>query len=251
MIVALLACTALAVQLDAAPRAEALVRAGATVLDTRSSATFLLGHVPGAVSVDWRIGVVGGPRSGLLGPPEVVAAAFAGLGVAGDRPVLVVGDWTEGWGEEGRVAWDLEYLGHRDVHVLRGGMDAWTGAIERGPTTPAPATFRPRVREELRADRAAVKRAVLVVDVRESDEFAGSNTWLAAYGGHVPDAVNRPWRAVAAGAAVEDAEGPVVVYCTGGVRSAFVWMLLAATGREVANYDGSWWDWAAHEPGPR
>ena len=110
--------------------ASALVERGATVLDTRGAMDFLRGHLPGAVRVDWRIGTIGGPLSGKLGPAEPVAAAFAELGVSLGRPVLVVGAWSEGWGEEGRIAWDLVYLGHADVHVLRGGMASWTGPTE-------------------------------------------------------------------------------------------------------------------------
>lgn len=97
-----------AVTLDDHSGAESLVRGGAAVLDARSTSAFLLGHVPGAVAVDWRIGVVGGQRSGLLGAPATVAAAFADLGVWRDRAVLVVGDWTASWGEEGRIAWEAD-----------------------------------------------------------------------------------------------------------------------------------------------
>lgn len=244
----LLADAAGAVSLDDNVRAESIVQAGATVLDTRSTAAYLVGHVPGAVAVDWRIGVIGGPRSGLLGPPATVAAAFGALGVSNNRPVLVVGDWAASWGEEGRIAWDLEYLGHTDVHVLRGGMGTWAGAREPGLTRAMPGDFVATPREELRADRNEVKRAPVVLDVREPDEFAGSNAYLAAYGGHIPGAANLPWRSLAAGA--KPTHAPTVVYCTGGVRSAFAWMLLSAEGYAVANYDGSWWDWAAHEPIP-
>lgn len=239
-----------ALTLDAAPAAEAVLRRGAVVLDTRSTVSFLLGHIPTAVAVDWRIGVVGGVRSGLLGPPEEVATAFAAVGVRADRPVLVVGDWADGWGEEGRVAWDLEYLGHPDVHVLRGGMSAWRGATAQGPSTPVPATFTATVRGSLRADRDAVKRATTVIDVREADEFGGSNAWLAAYGGHIPGAVNRPWRGLLESLPPPASGAAPVLYCTGGVRSAFAWMLLTAAGRPAVNYDGRWWDWAGHEPRP-
>lgn len=239
---------AMALTLDDPPAARRLVAEGAAVLDARDYTRFLFGHIPGAAAASWRVGVVGGWRSGLLGPPAEAAAAFAALGVRSDRPVLVVGDWTSSWGEEGRVAWDLEYLGHPDVHVLRGGMVGWTGPTEIGPTWPAAGAFTPRVRPELRADRAQVRRAGLVVDVRARDEFAGNNFYLAAYGGHIPGALNLPWGMLADGAPVPPSEEPVVLYCTGGVRSAFVWMLLTAQGRPAANYDGGWWDWAANEP---
>ncbi|MEQ1572537.1 MAG: hypothetical protein ABMA64_43355, partial [Myxococcota bacterium] len=103
---------ALAARLVGPSEAQRLVESGATVLDTRSTVRFLAGHLPGAASVSWRVGVVGGARSGTLGEPADVARDLASAGVSASRPVLVVGSWTEGWGEEGRIAWDLESLGH-------------------------------------------------------------------------------------------------------------------------------------------
>jgi thiosulfate/3-mercaptopyruvate sulfurtransferase len=232
--------------------ARRLVDDGATVLDTRSTWSFLTGHLPGAVSVGWRIGVVGGLRSGILGDPADVARAYAAVGVQNDRPVLVVGAWTGGWGEEGRVAWDLAYLGHPDVNVLVGGDGAWTGPWSYGPSRPEAGDFTATVREALRADRDDVRAGhALVIDVREPDEFDGSNRYLAAYGGHVPGAVSVPWRTLLDGTAAPlPVDRPLVVYCTGGVRSAMAWLWLTNHGHTVANYDGSWWDWAAAEPRP-
>lgn len=248
MILVLMLPIAAAVTLVDGPGAQGLIEAGAVVLDTRSTTSFLFGHLPGAVAVDWRIGVVGGVRSGLLGRPSEVAAQFGALGVSNDAPILVVGAWLDGWGEEGRIAWDLEYLGHDAVSVLAGGMAAWTNPVERGPGRPTPRTFHAAPREALRADRAEVKAAGVLLDVREPDEFAGSNGYLAAYGGHVPGAVSVPWRGLVSAGIQFDRDRPVVVYCTGGVRSAFAWMWLSVHGYAVANYDGSWWDWAANEP---
>jgi len=39
----------------------------------------------------------------------------------------------------------------------------------------------------------------------------------------------------------------VVVYCTGGVRSAMAYFVFRTLGYSVRNYDGSWWDWS-HNP---
>lgn len=36
-----------------------------------------------------------------------------------------------------------------------------------------------------------------------------------------------------------------VCYCTGGVRSAWLWFVLKVVGFErVRNYAGSWWEWS-------
>lgn len=246
----LLAATALAGLLVDAAEARRLADAGATVLDTRDALDFWSGHVPGAVRADWRAATVGGLTSGTLAPADTAAAVYAALGVDDARPVLVVGAWAEGWGEEGRVAWDLVYLGHPAVHVLSGGMEAWDGPTTVWPSTVRPGRFTPRPRPEVRATAADVARGGRpLVDVREPEEYAGARRYGEARGGHVEGAVNHPWRTLLDGSTpLPGGEAPIV-YCTGGVRSAMVWVLLRDAGRiGAANYDGSWWEWARRTP---
>ena len=88
-----------------------------------------------------------------------------------------------------------------------------------------------------------------LVDVREPEEYAGATLYFEARGGHVPGAENRPWRQLLAGVAALPEDKKVVTYCTGGVRSGMVYLLLRDAGRDVANYDGSWWEWAREVPG--
>jgi thiosulfate/3-mercaptopyruvate sulfurtransferase len=231
------------------PQAAALVAGGATVLDTRSWLAYRTGHIPGAQRVDWRIGVTGGAKSGTLGDPTALAAALALLGVDDGRPVLVVGAWTSGWGEEGRLLWDLAYLGHGDAHLLRGGMAAWAGATQILADMPQPGVFTARVQPALRVDRAAVSSGGWrLLDVREPEEFAGAILYGEARGGHIAGASSLPWRDLLASPPPPPDDDPVAVYCTGGVRSGLAYAVLRDAGWNVANYDGGWWEWARTAP---
>ncbi|MBI3890360.1 MAG: hypothetical protein HY303_02395, partial [Candidatus Wallbacteria bacterium] len=103
----------------------------AAVLDARTPAAYRKGHLAGARNVAWdSFSDPSGPLAkGKLNPDTAVLGRLLGaLGVHRDRPVVVYGDPLGGWGEEGRIAWMLEYLGHADVHVLDGGVNAWTAA---------------------------------------------------------------------------------------------------------------------------
>ena len=231
--------------------AAALVARGATVLDTRGSTSFYAGHLPGAQRADWRAVTTGGFRSGTLGEPAAVAAVYAGLGVDRGRPVLVVGDWTAGWGEEGRIAWDLTWLGHPEVRILTEGMAAWTGATEHLPGRARIGSFTAAPRPELRITTAELAAAItraappLVLDVREPEEFAGATLYMEARGGHVPGAQNMPWKGILSADPALPRDRDLVVYCTGGVRSAMAWAALTGWGyTRVRNDDGSWWEWA-------
>ena len=94
-------------------------------------------------------------------------------------------------------------------------------------------------------------------------EFAGKTPFGSQRGGHIPGAVNIYWMDFFTGdgnlksreelASILRRSGvnkdqDVVVYCTGGVRSAMSFFALSYLGYKVRNYDGSWWDWSRSPP---
>jgi thiosulfate/3-mercaptopyruvate sulfurtransferase len=247
------------------------VPAGAvTLLDARGLADYYWqGHAPGAARVTWWWYRDGWGRTGRL-PADLdrLAGQMAALGVDGRRPVVVYGWAREGWGEEGRIVWMLRYLGHREVAVLDGGWRAWLaagGAVSRWPVRPRPGVFVARPRPELRAAaedvEAAAAGAGALLDVRSEAEWHGATPYFEARGGRIPGAVHLPWTGLLDDAGLVDRSGealarlarlgvtperPVVVYCTGGVRSSEALVALKALGfRDVRNYDGSWYEWSA------
>ncbi len=244
----------------------------ALVLDARDGwLAFRSAHLPGAVRIDWKDYRDGWGRTGRL-PPDLTSLGgrLSRLGVRDDRPVLVYGDVVAGWGEEGRIAWMLAYLGHPAVHVLSGGISAWRAAglpVERGSgASPPVGTFRVRLQPALRASRDDVLRASTTgaaqfIDVRSAKEFAGATPYFEARGGHIPGALSLPWqrlfddagralpperlKAVLQSAGISPGR-PLILYCTGGVRSAMAWAALRSAGvAQAQNYDGSFWEWAA------
>lgn len=255
--------------------AARLLASDAVILDARASG-FLLAHVPTARSVDWLDYRDGWGRTGRLHPdPQAMADRLARLGVDPSRPVLVYGAAAAGFGEEGRIAWLLLYLGHPQVALLDGGFAAWRAAgrsVERGPAlrSPRPGRFPAQPQPGLRADRGAVLRALadatgtapILLDVRSEAEWHGATPYLEARGGHIPGARWFEWlRLLDARGQLKpdealsheltqrglaDRSREIIVYCTGGVRSAFVVAVLRRLGyTQVRNYDGSFWEWAA------
>jgi thiosulfate/3-mercaptopyruvate sulfurtransferase len=247
-----------------------------TVLDARGLLDYWRGHVPGAVRIRWWAYRDGWFRTGRL-PDDLgrLAGQLAALGVDDRRPVVVYGRAHEGWGEEGRIVWMLHYLGHPDVTLLDGGWRAWVaagGAVSRGGgERPPGATFSPRPRAGVRATADDVARmsatgAGVVLDVRSTPEWHGERRYFESRGGHVPGAVHLEWTALLdregridrSGGALErlaargvTPDRPVVVYCTGGVRSSEAFVALRALGfTDVRNYDGSWYEWSADPDRP-
>lgn len=255
--------------------ARPLVDDGALVLDARggsAEAPFL----PGAVATSWRAVRAGLLRDGRLTDPAPARAHYGALGVRPERAVLVYGAGLDGWGEEGRVWWDLKVLGHPRVFILDGGVDGWLaagGPVADALADPTPARFEPAeatsgAKDDLRTDfRGAAWASTqgVVLDARTYEEYWGATPFLSPRGGRVPGARTLHWkrlldpqgrlrpkdelsRLFASLGVTEDR--PVVAYCTGGVRSAFVVAVLRHLALPGANYDGSWWDWSAREALP-
>lgn len=246
-----------------------------TILDARHGRAYREGHIPGAVPVNWLDYRDGLFRSGSLPSDlERLARKLEAKGVDSGRPVVVYGAARDGWGEEGRIAWMLHYLGHPDVRVLDGGFAAWLAAggtsskDEVGRALRGRFSIHPRGDVRARAEdvASAASRGVVVLDVRSDEEWRGAKKYFEKRGGHIPGAVHLEWRTFL------DATGrfdrtdalrerlarigigpttPVILYCTGGVRSAETFVALRALGHtDVRNYDASFWEWSSDKRRP-
>lgn len=79
------------------------------------------------------------------------------------------------------------------------------------------------------------KGAILLIDIREPDEFSA---------GHVPGAVNMPLSSLAPSAVPKPADKTVVIMCRSGNRSGRLAAALAGIGRtDVVDYSGAIIDW--------
>ncbi len=238
-----------------------------------------VGHVPGAVRIDW--------HTELQDPVSrdyVDGAGFAALmdakGIGRDDTVVFYGDKANWWAAY--ALWVFSLFGHEDLRVMDGGRDAWD-AEGRDWTREKPDVARPgsgegypvveRIDAGIRAFRTDVEAHMRVggqmIDVRSPQEFTGERTHMPDYpqegamrGGHIPGARSVPWgRAVDPDtgrflpvaqlrALYEDGEGmdpsqPTVAYCRIGERSSHSWFVLTHLlgFDDVRNYDGSWTEW--------
>ncbi len=247
-------------------QAEQMLEDGAIVLDARKDAK--TPYLPNARALDWLDLRDGIGRTGRLAATDEMVRALEARGVSDRQAVLVYGDADRGWGEEARIWWMLRYLGHDDVRILDGGIRRWR--LERRRTAkalveqPKRGSLVPKIDSDLRADHQRVNRTRKmplgqVLDVRTPEEFGGATPYWAFRGGHVPGAKLVPWTTLMQDGRVLPrerlrkriegigltADRPTVAYCTGGVRSAFAVAVLVEAGFEnVANYDGSWWEWS-------
>ena len=169
---------------------------GAVVLDTRPSAEYGAGHVPGSVHMG---------QSGQL-------ASWAGALLSPEKPIVLVAE------DEERVAESRTRLARvgleNVVGYLDGGILAWDEAKR-----PLAKTEQIPV-DELKA-RIEEGAALTVLDVRRPAE------WQA---GHIAEAVHMPLHELEKRAASLDRNGPVAIICASGYRSSIATSVLERMG---------------------
>lgn len=233
-----------------------------TLIDTRNTPRLMRRSLPGAVRVRWQdFAEPTAPRRGYLLPDHAeTCRRLAAFGVRPDRPVVVVGDGIHGWGEEGRVAWMLGYLGVNDVRPVSG--EEWSRIQNEFRTTrDAAPEWVPSLDDSLRRDVRTAPPGAVVFDARSRDEYLGASKFGESRGGRVPGALHLAWdRFIDPSTGSYDSaalrrhlsdigvsqDAIIVCYCTGGVRSAYLTVRLRQAGfHRAANDDGGMWAYTA------
>ncbi len=233
-----------------------------------------LGHIPGAVQIDWMKDLNDQVRRDYL-TRERFEALMSANGIANDTTVVFYGDKNNWWACY--AFWVFQLFGHTNARVMDGGRAKWEA--ERRPLTKVVPSYpstqykaQARADYKIRAFRdqvlAHVNANQPLVDVRSPAEYSGELLHMPNYpqegalrGGHIPGAKNIPW-ALAVNpdgtfksadelrALYEQANGlrpedNIVAYCRIGERSSHTWFVLTYLlgYPNVRNYDGSWTEW--------
>jgi thiosulfate/3-mercaptopyruvate sulfurtransferase len=233
-----------------------------------------LGHIPGAVQIDWQKDLNDALRRDYLTRQDF-EVLMAINGIANDTTVVFYGDKNNWWATY--AFWVFQLFGHSNARVMDGGRAKWE-AEGRPMTKVEPAYPKTVYRAQARADYkirayrdqvlAHVQAGLPLVDVRSPAEYSGELLHMPNYpqegalrGGHIPGARNVPWaRAANADGTFKSAEelraiyeaeqglrpdDTVVAYCRIGERSSHTWFVLTYLlgYPNVRNYDGSWTEW--------
>jgi len=250
-----------------------LGRSGLVIIDVRGQAAYAFGgHIPGAVHATWH--EFSDPKAvakGLLDPDmSMLERKIRALGVNHDSDIVIYSNPFDNWGDEGRMFWMLQYLGLTNLKILDGGWVKWVAEerpYEHGTVSPKPGDFHESSVPELIMVKDELKQLVkrshpetLIADARSLEEYAGKEVLGIPRPGHIPSAMSVPWNIfLKSDATLKDFDEikaslrergldetkEVVCYCTGGVRSAWLYFVLKVVGyQKVRNYPGSWWEWS-------
>lgn len=241
-------------------------------VDGRGEKQAILGTAEGAIATvwqDWAIqdGQAGDETWGCIQSPEVLSQTLGNLGITMDKEIIVLGETKDGWGDDARLVWELLAAGYTDVKMVDGGYSALKAA---GASTQFLAS-KPQP-QEVTIDEIDYSHVMTtdelqknydsyrIVDVRTDDEYNGAVLYNEAQGGHLPGAIHirytdlfqedgtlKPNKELvqmfeSAGLSKDD---KIVTYCTGGIRSAYMQLVMEMCGFEDSyNYDQSFWRWA-------
>jgi thiosulfate/3-mercaptopyruvate sulfurtransferase len=234
-----------------------------------------MGHVPGAVKIDWITELNDPVVRDYIGRDRL-QALLREKGINDDTTIVLYGDKNNWWATY--AFWVFRLFGLERLRIMDGGRALWEKEGRPLVTdvprhAPGRITVGERAEHGIRAFRdevlAHVRRRGPLVDVRSPEEFRGERLHMPEYpsegalrGGHIPGARSIPW-----GKAVDPAThtfrpaselqalyqqenglapaDETIVYCRIGERSSHSWFALTyLLGFDrVRNYDGSWTEW--------
>ena len=226
-------------------------------------AAYEAGHVPGAVFVDLDADL-SGPGAGRHPLPDAThfARRMGALGIGREHQVVAYDD--TGGGVAARLWWMLDNLGHPDVSILDGGLQAW---IDAGGEVTAEVPAWPPVEPALAEtwtrtiDREGLKARlgeVVVIDARAGERYRGETEPVDPVAGHIPTAQSVPGtgnlgpdgRFRSPDALRERFEavglsGEVVTTCGSGVNACQNALAMRVAGLpDPILYPGSYSDWS-------
>ena len=199
------------------------------IIDTRSEEHYAAGHIPSAIHFcTYDQFVRSTSPIGLSRFQRSMAETYSKIGVDPHKPVVVYEEKTGM--RAARDCWMLQYMGHPNVRILHGGLEAWrqkNGALDTEPISLDSTIFDCIARDDIIISARDIlghlaTPTTTVLDVRTYEDL---RRILQEH--HIAT------------------EHPVITYCHRGARSAVAYYALKMAGcHEVRNYIGSWHEWA-------
>lgn len=212
--------------------------------------------IPGAVQISYREFVDNNNTASLKNISDI-AGILGDAGIFRSDSLVVYGECQPCGGGPSTatyVYWLLRYMGHEDVRVLNGGIDAWVEAglpVENSSITRPMSTYSPVLNEELYASYDYVLSGkAQIVDARSKEEFEY---------GSIPGAINIPYDEVLDNKLIRPESEleeifsnltlnkPVVVFTTTGTKASVIWFTLTMLGYDARMYTYRDWEKAERE----
>ncbi len=257
------------------------------VIDSRDLKDYVSGHIPGAISLGKRAKkALRDSTARVFNDISKYEKMLGKVGIGNDSHVVFYHGDLKTLTDATVGVWVMEYLGHKNVHLLDGGLDAWRKAgnrLDKKPTMKPETSYKANVSPSIYSTTAEILEVAngsgagaQLIDSRSEKEHVGKDM-RSLRGGHVPNTainashiktlkqVKDPKTGKMKATAYLDYDQAVkafgsldknkrtVAYCQTGTRSTLTYLQLRLLGfKDAANWDESWRVWAAslHEDYP-
>ncbi len=238
------------------------------IIDTRSEEHYTSGHIPGAIRFcTYDQFVRSTSPIGLSRFQRTMAETYSKAGIDPNIPVVIYEEKTGI--RAARDCWMLQYIGHPNVRILHGGLDAWrqqSGPLDTAMVSLDSVVFDRTTRDDIIIGAKDIlghlsQSTTTILDVRTYEDFTGGGgAPCCPRQGRLPGAHRLAWINLldenGRFKSIEDIrhilqehhispEQSIITYCHRGARSAVAYYALKLAGcHEVRNYIGSWHEWA-------
>ncbi|MEM6805123.1 MAG: sulfurtransferase [Bacteroidota bacterium] len=229
------------------------------------------GHIPGALFAHMDDDLSGEIIPGTTGrhplpAPDQFLETLQNWGLNEDTQVVVYDD--KGGGLAARMWWMLKAMGHEQVAVLNGGLQAWEAA-GHDLSTEIPQVPKGNISLNMQEGVAVNVKEVeeksksgqgILIDARAAMRYKGEMEPIDPVAGHIPRAISAPWmenlgedkhflsaaelKARFEGILGEHAPSESICYCGSGVTACHNLLAMEYAGLTGAKlYPGSWSHW--------
>lgn len=246
------------------------------LIDARGDEAAEKETIKGAIPLMWQYlatcedGASGDENWGCILDTKRLSERLGEKGIAQDKEIILFAASQDGWGDDGRIAWELIAAGYKQVKMVDGGFEALKAAgieTQKGGSEPEAVEVTVDAIDETHVINTKELKEnyddYKVVDVRADEEYNGEVLYGEANGGHLPGAIHIRFTdlfnedcTLKSNADItkmfEDAglskDDQIVTYCTAGIRSAYMQLIMEMCGFEnTKNYDESFYRWCAVE----
>ena len=244
------------------------------IVDLSKPKDYAAGHIPGAVNIpkgkffQGKMGDIGH----LLDNPAQVKDLFDKAGINNDSTVVFTAHVKKAkkYTDMTRGLWTAWVYGLKNVAILNGGIEAWSGDLSKDATAPKAGNFTPKAfsTTDVKTWRdiysAQINKDEQIVDAREMKHYEGKdNDKRLLKHGHIPGAKKvsaylfakkdgNLFKLVSADEAKKmikddgvDINKPVVLYCNTGHLATGSWFVMKfiAGAKNVGDFDGSMYEY--------
>lgn len=243
------------------------------ILDARGEEAAKKGTIKGATTTTWQYlakcdeGKAGDEMWGTILDKDELAKRLGELGLDKNKEIILFSTGQDGWGEDGRIAWELIAAGYENVKLADGSYDYLINSgVEKGDLVkldPVEVKIEDIDQTHIINTKELEKNYddYVVIDVRADKEYNGATSYGEAKGGHLPGAKHIKFtdlfnkdttlksvddiKSIFEEAGIKE-DDKIVTYCTAGIRSAYMQLVLEMIGYEnTQNYDESFYRWCA------